>query len=625
MSWQGLSLSRPLTRAVLRLGWKFPTTVQEKVIPIVLAGRDALVSAVTGSGKTGAFGIPLLERMVLRGKDTYGTTALVLSPTRELAAQTAAVLQELAYFTNFRVYLLIGGTDTAKQAAQLRTEPDIIVATPGRLIDLVRNTVNFSLDTIEVLVLDEGDKMLDIGFHDELKEICTLCPVARQTLLFSATMQKEVLSFSLLALQKPLQVQIDPPRTVAQTITQEFVMVTPALLRKCTEKFRNEDSALKASTISTIARDILLVALLRNNFSSEDSQHKIMIFCNSKREVRRVFILLDMLTKQPEDTTRSCLLNGIKPSCLHGDSSQKERATELDRFRSGDINLLVCSDVASRGLDIENVTVVIQYDFPLSLDIHIHRVGRTGRADMPGTSITFVHDNAQEQGVLKEIQDSQKERAKGQPLRQRKIDPKLIATVTHYFAHNSVPDRLKRRVDKMNLEMAVQMEEIKIKRAENIMEFKDEIFNRPKKTWFQTEAEKANLRALHARVVSGAITNKEAVRDLSKEEQKYLRKITSEAKMVKNRQENSLPPDVLASIRAKKREERNLREEGESPGEVRNRRYEEARIQRRAIRMQRKSNSKNSRDRDDQIVAPYQVKRSKKPTGFKSKKRYKRR
>lgn len=625
MSWQGLSLSRQLTRAVLRLGWKFPTTVQEKTIPIVLAGRDALVSAVTGSGKTGAFGIPLLERMILRGKDTYGTTALILSPTRELAAQTAAVLQELAYFTNFRVYLLIGGTDTAKQAAQLRTEPDIIVATPGRLIDLVRNTVNFSLDTIEVLVLDEGDKMLNIGFYDELREICALCPVSRQTLLFSATMQKELLSFSLLALQKPLQVQIDPPRTVAQTITQEFVMITPALLRKCTEKFKREENSLKSSTISSIARDILLVALLRNNYSSDDGQHKIMVFCNSKREVRRVFILLDMLTKQPEDATRSCLLNGIRPSCLHGDSSQKERATELDRFRSGDINLLVCSDVAGRGLDIENVTVVIQYDFPPSLDVHIHRVGRTGRAEMPGTSITFVHDSAQEQSVLKEIQDSQKERAKGQPLRQRKIDSKLITTVTHYFAHNSVPDKLKRRVDKMNLEMAVKMEEIKIKKAENIMEFKDEIFNRPKKTWFQTEAEKANLRALHARVVSGAITNKDAVRDLSKEEQKYLRKVTSEAKMVKNRQENSLAPDVLASIRAKKRAERSLREEGESPGEVRNRMHEEARAQRRAIKAQKKGNSKNSHENGEQSVASYQMKRNKKLTGFKSKKRYKRR
>ena len=309
-----LALSRPLLRGIASMGFVKPTPIQAAVIPLALQGRDICASAVTGSGKTAAFLLPILERLMHRylGK----TKAIVLTPTRELAAQCVGMLTTFSKFTKIRSTLIVGGTKNVNsQAAELRTRPEIIVATPGRLLDHVTNSAGVSLSDVEFLVLDEADRLLDLGFQDEVHELIKTCPEQRQTLLFSATMNTKVDDLIKLSLKRPVRVRITDKNAnkdleVAPRLEQEFVRIRPS----------NEG----------VNREAMLLALLSRTY-----QKQAIVFFDMKSTAHRMMIL--------------CGLLGIKCSELHGNLTQQQRLTALEDFRKGAVDILLATDLAARG------------------------------------------------------------------------------------------------------------------------------------------------------------------------------------------------------------------------------------------------------------------------------------
>ncbi|KAJ2927138.1 hypothetical protein H1R20_g9947, partial [Candolleomyces eurysporus] len=330
-SFLSMNLSRPLLKAITSMGFQKPTPIQSATIPVALLGKDVVGNAVTGSGKTAAFMIPMLERLLYRdkGKKAAATRCLVLLPTRELAVQCYEVGKKLASHTDVQLCLLVGGLSLKTQEAALRARPDIVLATPGRLIDHIRNSPGFTLDAIDILVLDEADRMLSEGFHEELTEIIKSCPKSRQTMLFSATMTDSVDELIKMSLNKPVRLFVDPKRSTARSLVQEFTF-----------------------------------------------KHKVIIFLRSKKLAHQMRIVFSLL--------------GMKCEELHGDLSQEQRLNALQSFRDGTVDYLMATDLASRGLDIKGVETVINYDMPNQLAQYLHRVGRTARAGKRGRSVTLV-------------------------------------------------------------------------------------------------------------------------------------------------------------------------------------------------------------------------------------------
>ncbi|KAL8652917.1 MAG: hypothetical protein Q9210_002409, partial [Variospora velana] len=349
-SFQSLSLSRPILRGLASVGFSVPTPIQSKTIPMALLGKDVVGGAVTGSGKTAAFIVPILERLLYRPKKVPTSRVAILMPTRELAVQCFNVSQKLASFTDITFCQLVGGFSLREQENVLRSRPDVIIATPGRFIDHMRNSASFTVDTLEILVLDEADRMLEDGFADELNEILATIPKFRQTMLFSATMTDRVDKLIRLGLDRPVRLLIDSQNQTVTTLTQEFVRLRPGreekrlayLLHLCTEIFTD----------------------------------RTIIFFRQKKEAHRVRVLFGLC--------------GIKAAELHGNMSQDQRISALTSFRTGQVTHLLATDVASRGLDIKGVSTVLNYTAPQSLNIYLHRVGRTARAGAPGRACTLA-------------------------------------------------------------------------------------------------------------------------------------------------------------------------------------------------------------------------------------------
>ena len=298
-----LNLSRPLLRAVEVSGYVSPTPVQAAVIPLALAGRDVCASAMTGSGKTAAFVLPFLERLLFRPKDVAAIRVLIVTPTRELATQIFQVLQKLSQFTDITSCLISGGKkDVKSQEVTLRNRPDIVVCTPGRIIDHLRNSQSVSLDDLDVLVLDECDRLLDMGFQEELEELVRHCPLARQTMLFSATMTPKVEDLAKLSLKRPVRVKTSGGNgTVAPRLVQEFV------------KVRHNDEK---------EREAAVAALVCRNF-----HQRCIVFFETKKDAHRFYAVLVQL--------------GIKACELHGDISQSVRYMALQRFRDNEVDVMV--------------------------------------------------------------------------------------------------------------------------------------------------------------------------------------------------------------------------------------------------------------------------------------------
>ena len=362
-----LGLSDALAFGVQEMGYIEPTPIQAQAIPVVLAGRDLIGSAQTGTGKTAAFALPIIQKLGTHGK----LRCLILEPTRELALQVEEAFQKFSKFTDLRVTIVYGGVGYGKQLEDLRAGIDILAATPGRLLDHMEQG-NVSLKDVDILVLDEVDRMLDMGFLPDVKRIVQKTPNTRQTLFFTATVPPEIASLASWALKDPARVEIGRQRSVAETIAHAFYPVVAS------QKF-----------------ELLQLLLDQTDFKS------VIIFARTRMGSDRI---ADRLQRK-----------GHTVGVLHSDRSQRERIEALEGFKSGKFEVLVATDIAARGLDIAGVSHVINYDVPENAEDYVHRIGRTGRAQASGDAFTLVTEE--------DVRDARSiERFTGMAIERKKIE-----------------------------------------------------------------------------------------------------------------------------------------------------------------------------------------------------------
>ncbi len=355
-SFSNLQLAPALARAVAEMGYESMTPIQEQAIPVVLTGQDVMGAAQTGTGKTAAFSLPLLQRLLKHENAStsparHPVRALVLLPTRELADQVAQQIKQYAVHTQLRSAVVFGGMDMKPQTVELKKGVEVLVATPGRLLDHIE-AKNVVLNQVEYVVLDEADRMLDIGFLPDLQRILSHLPKQRTTLLFSATFSPEIKRLAGSYLQNPVTIEVARPNQTASTVTQHFYSVSPD------DKYRALQQMVRQSGIK-----------------------QAFVFCNSKLGCARL--------------ARSLERDGFRTTALHGDKSQDERLKALEAFKAGSVDLLICTDVAARGLDIKDVPGVFNFDIPFNAEDYVHRIGRTGRAGASGVAISFVSHSDQ--------------------------------------------------------------------------------------------------------------------------------------------------------------------------------------------------------------------------------------
>lgn len=361
MKFKELGLDHDLLKAIAQSGFEEATPIQAETIPLVMAGKDVIGQAQTGTGKTAAFGLPILQNI---DKADRSIQALVISPTRELAIQTQEELYRLGQDKKIKVQAVYGGADIRRQIRQLSEHPQIVVGTPGRILDHIgRHTLK--LQNLKVLVLDEADEMLDMGFIDDIEKIVEQMPTARQTLLFSATIPASIMRLTNKFMHEPVTVKIKAKELTADTVEQYYVR----------------------------AKDYEKFDVMTRLFDVQDPD-LALIFGRTKRRV--------------DELTRGLKARGYRAEGIHGDLTQQKRMSVLRQFKSGQLDFLVATDVAARGLDISGVTHVYNYDIPQDPDSYVHRIGRTGRAGHKGVSVTFVTPNEIE--YLHTIEDLTKKR-----------------------------------------------------------------------------------------------------------------------------------------------------------------------------------------------------------------------
>jgi ATP-dependent RNA helicase RhlE len=363
MKFEELNLAPAIQKAVLEQGYETPTPIQAQAIPAVLAGHDLLAGAQTGTGKTAAFTLPMLHKLTMsRSKENkfgvYGVRALVLTPTRELAAQVEESVRNYGKYLQLTSTVIFGGVGMNPQIARIKKGVDILVATPGRLLDLQQQGM-LDLSTVEILVLDEADRMLDMGFIHDVKKILALVPKEKQSLLFSATFSDEIRELANGLLKDPQSIQVTPSNTTVQRITQ---VVHPV--------GRGKKKALLAHIIN------------------EHNWSQVLVFTRTKFGANNV---AEFLTK-----------NGISAMALHGNKSQTARTQALSGFKTGEIRALVATDIAARGIDIDELPHVVNYEIPNISEDYVHRIGRTGRAGATGEAVSLV--SLDEEGFMKDIE-----------------------------------------------------------------------------------------------------------------------------------------------------------------------------------------------------------------------------
>lgn len=352
-----LGLSEQLLSAVKRMGYEVPTPVQEQSIPLVLEGRDVLAAAQTGTGKTAAFTLPILDRLP-HAKGGQGPLMLVVTPTRELAQQIGDVAKEVAVSTHHRIATVVGGLSYKPQIDRLKHGVDVLIATPGRLIDLMEQKA-VRLDDIQVLVLDEADRMLDMGFLPAVKRIVNATPKSRQTLLFSATIDKSIMNVAGDLMHNPATVEIARKGDVASTV-EHYVIRVP----------------------QSVKPDLLKAVLEEKGFN------RVIVFARTR--------------SRADSSCRRLRRAGYKVEAIHSDRSQNQRKRALEHFANGEVNVITATDVLARGIDVDEVDYVINFDVPDQPEDYIHRIGRTGRAGQTGFAITFV--TPETEGELKAIE-----------------------------------------------------------------------------------------------------------------------------------------------------------------------------------------------------------------------------
>lgn len=361
MSFKDLQLNKPILKAIAESGYQNPTLIQERTIPLVLDKKDVIASAQTGTGKTAAFALPILQLLFDRQDEAQKSKkirALIISPTRELAIQTAQNFKKYSTYTNLKTMVIFGGASIDPQIDLLKKGVDIVIATPGRLLDLHKQE-EIHLDHIEILVLDEADLMLDMGFIDDVSKIERLCPDNKQTLLFSATMPFKVEQLANSILKSPERIEVSPTSSVAANVSQVLYYVP--------------------------------------------KQHKIELCLHLLRHTIKGNILIFRRTKFGVEKLQQTLVkNGFKVESFHGDKTQSDRQAALGKFKHGEANILIATDVAARGIDINELDAVVNFDIPNVPETYVHRIGRTGRAKHFGHSYSFC--SADEKAYIRNIQ-----------------------------------------------------------------------------------------------------------------------------------------------------------------------------------------------------------------------------
>jgi ATP-dependent RNA helicase RhlE len=359
MTFHSLGLIDPIQEALAKEGYVTPTPIQQKAIPVVLKGRDILACAQTGTGKTAAFVLPILQHITeTPGQKQKHIKALILTPTRELAIQIEDNIKAYSRFLKVSYLSIYGGVNQSKQVHALTSGVDILVATPGRLLDLVGQGY-IRLDKISFFVLDEADRMLDMGFVNDIKRVIRLLPPRRQSLFFSATMPDNIKYLAGEILTNPEKVEVTPVSSTAEKIDQEVYLVDQG------------------------NKNDLLVQLLQKS-----SVTAVLVFTRTKHGADKVVKVLNR--------------SGIKAEAIHGNKSQNARQTALNNFKSGKTRVLVATDIAARGIDIDELSLVINFELPNVAETYVHRIGRTGRAGLSGKAISFC--NLEERAYLKDIQ-----------------------------------------------------------------------------------------------------------------------------------------------------------------------------------------------------------------------------
>jgi len=377
MSFQSLGLSQPVLQALALKEYVNATPIQQQAIPTVLTGRDLLGIAQTGTGKTAAFMLPSIDRL-LQSNKRAGPRAcrmLVLAPTRELAGQIAESAREYSRFAHLRVATVFGGTSIGKNRQDVARGVDVLVATPGRLIDLIEQRY-LTLSEVEILVLDEADQMMDLGFIHALKQIVRLLPAKRQTLFFSATMPKTIKALADQFLTDPASVSVAPASTTVERVDQYV------------------------SFVQQSEKQALLTMMLRHGFSERGNMDRVLIFTRTKHGADRVVKLLAG--------------NAIPANAIHGNKSQPQRERALAEFKQGRAKILVATDIAARGIDVTGVSHVINFELPNVAEQYVHRIGRTARAGAAGVAIAFVADD--EKAYLRDIEKLTRQKISIEPL-----------------------------------------------------------------------------------------------------------------------------------------------------------------------------------------------------------------
>lgn len=359
MSFKSLGLSEALLKAISKKGYTQPSLIQQKAIPLIIEGDDVLASAQTGTGKTAGFTLPLLHLLSENPKEKYKPIrALILTPTRELAAQVYANVREYSEFLNLRSAVIFGGVNQKPQVATIRQGVDILVATPGRLLDL-QNQGLLSLKRVEIFVLDEADRMLDMGFLRDIERVIKSMPEKRQNLMFSATFSKDIKKLATGILNNPRQVEVTPDNSTVDAITQKVYRVAKGL------------------------KTGLIIKLI-----SEGNWKQVLVFTRTKHGANK---LCEKMGK-----------SGISAAAIHGNKSQGARTKALAGFKNGTINVLVATDIAARGLDIPLLPHVVNFELPNISEDYVHRIGRTGRAGAKGEALSLV--SADETSYLRDIE-----------------------------------------------------------------------------------------------------------------------------------------------------------------------------------------------------------------------------